>query len=64
VSLEAIYTSILDDDFFIDLSKGFSSILDGIKSFIDGVGGIKTVFMGIGSMFLSAIAGKIGPALQ
>lgn len=63
-SMEAIYSDIIDDKFFIDISNGFSSLIDSVDAFIDGVGGIKTIVMGIGSFFLASIANKIQPALQ
>lgn len=63
-SMEAIYSDIIDDEFFIDITNGFSALLDSIDAFIDGVGGIKTILLGIGSIFLSNIAHKIQPATQ
>ena len=63
-SAEAIYDQLLDDKFFIDLSNGFSSLLDSINAFIDGAGGLKTVLISIGSIFLSQVANKIAPALK
>jgi TP901 family phage tail tape measure protein len=63
-SLESIYGQVLDDEFFIDIANGFSSLLDSVSAFIDGIGGIKTILMGIGSVFLSSVANKIQPALM
>ena len=62
-SLEAIYDQLLDDEFFIDIANGFSSLLDSLSAFIDGIGGVKTVLLGVASFFLAAVADKIQPAL-
>lgn len=62
-SLETIYTDVMDDDFFIDITNGFAKMLDGVHEFIQGAGGIKTLFIGLGSVFLSSFAHKIQPAL-
>ena len=63
-SLEAIFTDIIDDDFFISLANGFASVLDSIDALIDGMGGIKPILIGIGSFLLSSVSHKIVPALQ
>lgn len=63
-SLETIYSQILDDEFFIDITNGFASLMDSISAFVDGIGGVKTILIGIGSIFLSSIANKIQPALM
>ena len=58
-ALQAIYTDLLDDKFFISMTDGFSKILNGIHDFIDGIGGIYPLLMGLSSFILSSIAGKI-----
>lgn len=63
-SLETIYNQLLDDDFFIDISNGFAGLLDSVSAFIDGIGGVKTILIAIGSIFLSSVANKIQPALM
>ena len=63
-SMEAIYTDIIDDKFFIEIANGFASLLDSVDAFIDGMGGIKTLAIGIGSIILNSVANKITPALQ
>jgi hypothetical protein len=63
-SLEAIYSQLLDDEFFIDISNGFSGLLDSVSAFIDGIGGVKSIIIGIGSVFLASVANKIQPALM
>lgn len=63
-SLETIYSQILKDDFFISIANGFSSLLDSVSTFIDGIGGIKGIIIGLGSVFLNVFANKIQPALN
>lgn len=63
-SMEAIYTDLIDDQFFINIANGFSALIDSVDAFIDGIGGVKTILMGIGSIFLSSVANKIQPALD
>lgn len=63
-SMEAIYSQLLDDEFFIDITNGFASLIDSISAFIDSLGGVKTIIIGLGSIFLSSFADKIGPALK
>lgn len=41
VSAEAIYRSLFDDKFFINMTDGFSKVLDTINGMIDGLGGFK-----------------------
>ena len=63
-SMEAVYTDLINDQFFIDIANGFSALIDSVDAFIDGIGGVKTVLMSIGSIFLSSVANKIQPALD
>jgi hypothetical protein len=49
----------MDDNFFIDITDGFSHVIDSVHEFIKGAGGIKTLFIGLGSIFLSSFAHKI-----
>ena len=42
-SAEGIYEALLNDDFFIDMNNGFSSVLDSIGLVIEGMGGLKGV---------------------
>lgn len=46
-SAEAIYSSLINDDFFIDLNNGFAGFLDQINNLIDGLGGLKGVLMSL-----------------
>lgn len=60
---QGVYDSILDDDLFIGFNNVFADMLTGLEQVIDGVGGLKGVFIGVGSFILSLISHKIQPAL-
>lgn len=44
-SAEAIYSSLINDEFFISLNNGFAGFLDQISNIIDGLGGLKGVLL-------------------
>jgi hypothetical protein len=62
-SMETIFSQLLDDEFFIDITNGFAKITETVSNFIDGMGGIKPILLGIGSIFLSMFASSIEPAI-
>jgi hypothetical protein len=41
---------LLNDEFFIDLTNGFANLIDGVKTFIDALGGVKGVLLTLGSI--------------
>ena len=47
-SLETIYASIMDDEFFIDLTNGFADLIDGVGGFVKSIGGLQGVLSGLG----------------
>ena len=61
---QSIYQDLLDDKFFIGLTNGFEKILEAIKGFVDGLGGMKGVLMAVGSIFLNIYAQKMPEALN
>lgn len=63
-SLQSIYDDLLDDKFFIAMTDGFAKLMDGLHNFIKGIGGLKGVLIGLGSLFLNYISDKIMPAMQ
>ena len=63
-SMEGIYQSGLDDQFFISINNGFANLLTGVIAFIEGAGGVKTLLIGIGSIIMSNFANKIPQALS
>lgn len=46
-SAEGIYDSLINDEFWIDLTNGFAGFLKIIESAIDSVGGLKGVLLGL-----------------
>ena len=63
-ALESIYSDMVDDDFFIDVYDNLADIINGVDDFVDSIGGMKTVLLGFGTIFLSLVKSKIGPAMQ
>ena len=63
-SAEAIYEALLNDDFFIDLNNNFADLLDGIKVFIDGMGGVKGVLLSIGAIITRVFQKQIAESLS
>ena len=61
---EGVYQSLLNDKFFISVNNGFANLLSGIDAFIEGLGGVKPLLIGISSIFLSNFAHKIPQALE
>lgn len=57
------YEAILNKDLFIDLLNIEEKFISGIGNIINAMGGLKGVITGIGSVILSLIASKIGPAM-
>jgi hypothetical protein len=62
-SAETIYNAILDDEFFIELTDKFAELLDGVKLFIDSLGGVKGILFTIGSLATSIFSKQIGESL-
>ena len=63
-SAEAVYSAILNDEFFIDLTNGFADLVDGVKTFIDSLGGIKGVLLAIGSIVTNVFSKQISQSIQ
>lgn len=63
-SMETIYDTIINDEFFIELSNGFAKALDGVNAFINGLGGAKGILLTIGSLVTSILAHKISGSIQ
>lgn len=62
-SLETIYSSILDDKFFIKLTNGFAGLLSGVNGFIQGMGGMKGILLTISSFVMQSLAKEAPAAL-
>ena len=63
-SLESIYDSLINDEFFIDLAHFISTLLDGIDSLVKGFGGLGGVLTTIGSIALRVYAKEMPNALR
>lgn len=63
-SMESIYSDLLDDEFFIDLTNGFSSLIDSLDAFIDGFGGVKMIVTSVASILMATFAHKVPAALE
>lgn len=63
-SLEAIYSDLVDENFFIGLNNGLASVIDGVDDFIDSIGGLKGILGGVATILLTVLSSKISPALE
>ena len=63
-SLQGIYQSLIDDDFFIDLANLLSSLIDGVGGFVKALGGAKPLLISISTMFVGMFSGKVAEGLN
>lgn len=63
-SMEAIYSDIINSDTVIDFTNAWADVISGIDDFIDAMGGIKPIVVGIGALFLSVFSKDITPAIS
>lgn len=61
---ENVYSAILNDEFFIDLTNGFAELTDGVKIFIDSLGGVQGVLLAIGSIVTKLFSKQISESMQ
>lgn len=61
---ENIYDSLIDDDFFIDLTDAFAILLEGIGGFVDGFGGMEGILFTVGSFITQKLAKEAPAALD
>jgi hypothetical protein len=55
---------LIDDEFFIDVLDGFSKFLGGINAIIDGMGGLKGIFLMVGGYITQVFAKEIPKVLS
>ena len=60
---QAIYTDLLDDDFFIKLLDGFEKFLTLTDKIIDSMGGLKGVLAGVSAILLKTFSSQISQSL-
>ena len=63
-SLQSIYTSIIDDKAFINMTNGISKILEGVNGLIKGFGGIEGVLLTIANIFAQRYAKEVPAFLE
>ena len=60
---ETIYSSLLNDQFFIKLNNGFAGLLDIINQIITGLGGMKGILLTLGGVMTNVFSGQIAQGL-
>lgn len=63
-SVQDIYDSLLDSQFFINFDNGLSGILHGIASVIDGMGGMYGAAANLGNLFFSLFGNQIANSVR
>ena len=63
-SLQTIYKSLINDQFFIEFNNKIGDILDGINTFIKSLGGIKGILLTVGGIFMSVFQKQIATSLS
>lgn len=63
-AMETIYSSLLSDEFFINLANGVGSFLEILNSVIKSLGGMKGLLLGITSIVLTKMQPQITKGLS
>ena len=63
-SLEGLFDSLLEDDFFIGLLNGFSELIGFIEGTVDALGGMKGVLLAIGAILTKVFSQQMAGGLQ
>lgn len=63
-SLQAIYKSLINDQFFIEFNNGISTLLDGVNGFIKGMGGVKGLLLSLGSIVTRVFSKQIAESFS
>ena len=61
---EGIYSALLDDEFFIDLTNLFADLLEIVKNTTDAFGGMKGVLAIIGTLMFKAFGSEMSKGIQ
>lgn len=61
---EAIYSDLLNDEFFIDLNNGLSGLLTLLDNVIDGVGGLQGVLLALGTVGARVFRNQLAEGIQ
>ena len=63
-SAESIYSSLLDDDFFIGFNNVLAEVLDQVNNLIKGLGGVKGVVVTLGTVLMTVFNQQITASLK
>ena len=63
-SAEAIYKSLINDQFFIEFNNGISTLLEGVNGFIKGMGGVKGLLLSLGSIVTRVFSKQIAESFS
>ena len=63
-SLQGIYDTLIDEDFFIGFDKGLAKVLDGVDGLLKGLGGFPGILATISSFITGALAKEAPAALE
>lgn len=61
---EDVFSSLINDEFFIKLNNGFAEVLKIIKGVIISLGGVKGVLISIGAIVTTVFRTQIGESLR
>ena len=61
---EAIYSSLINDQFFIGLNNSLAKALEGVNALIKGMGGVPGLISRIGAVALTVFEGQISASLR
>ena len=63
-SMQAIYDDLLDDEFFVRLLNGFSTVIDALHDVIESFDGLKGIIPFIGTMLLNMFGKDLSGAID
>ena len=63
-SLETIYSSLLDDNFFIGFNNVLAEVLEQVNNLIKGLGGVKGVVVTLGTVLMTVFNQQITASLK
>ena len=63
-SAEAIYSSLINDKFFIGFNNGLAEVLTGIEKFIKSIGGVKGVLLALGTTFTGVFQNQMAKSID
>ena len=61
---EAVYTDLLNDDFFIGVTNSIEKLLTLFDGFLDSIGGAKGLLFGLSSILLNTFSGQAAAGLE